>query len=187
MTGQNKVAPENSIERTRGVFKFLPYYFSNDLVFGSWLFVYGSAFSTIIPVFPLIDIYFPLFHEPNNSELRALSQVLTWVLLILSGAFFTVGSLVFVRAFEIPRKPPLLKIKYADTDEVVAAWLYLFGAIPSLPYVLVYCAENPRATLYWAGFVMSFLFVVASVLFVYVSFPSANEASGGLNNSTNHL
>ena len=40
----------------RGTFKWMPVYFANDLVHGSWWYVWGSIFATVIPIVPLIEI-----------------------------------------------------------------------------------------------------------------------------------
>ena len=79
------------ITARRGAFKFLPVYCSNDLVHGSWWFVVGSVLATVIPIVPLVDLFYPFW--ASKAQLPLLSDATTFGLLIVSGAFFTFGSL----------------------------------------------------------------------------------------------
>jgi hypothetical protein len=50
--------------RGRGALHWLPMHsFSNDLVFAMWWFVWGSIFTTVIPIIPLIALSENLFWE----------------------------------------------------------------------------------------------------------------------------
>ena len=52
------------IRRGRGALHWLPMHsFSNDLVFAMWWFVWGSIFTTVIPIIPLIALSENLFWE----------------------------------------------------------------------------------------------------------------------------
>lgn len=45
------------IER-RKAFEYLPVYFSSDLCHGSWWFVLGSLIAMLIPIVPLLDLFY---------------------------------------------------------------------------------------------------------------------------------
>jgi hypothetical protein len=75
------------IKERRGAFKFLPVYFSNDLVHGSWWFVLGSVLGTIIPIIPLVDLFYPFWPTKTNVNLPMLADVTTFALSIVSGFF----------------------------------------------------------------------------------------------------
>lgn len=141
------------------------------VIFFSRWFVGGSLVSAFIPIVPLVDIYFPFFVVPEKTDLAALSESATWILLILSGLFYTVGSLAFVRAFEDPPLPPLFKWYHLSTDELVAAWLFLLAALPSVPYALFFLGTNPTSHEYWGLLGASILFVLGSYGFVYTCYP----------------
>ena len=57
---------DGDIKSHRVVFKWLPVYFSNDLVHGAIWFVYGSVFSIIIPIVPLLDIQYHFFKAEDG-------------------------------------------------------------------------------------------------------------------------
>ena len=88
------------------------------------------------------------------------------------GLFFTLGSLAFVRAFEEPPLPPMFKYKHLGTDELVAAWLFLFGTIPALPYSAMWFINYPSEVLYIGYLAASGTFVFCTYLFVLACYPS---------------
>lgn len=155
----------------RGAFQFLPVLCSNDLVFGSWWFVVGSIIATIIPIVPLVDLFYP-FWTKSDSSLPLLEDVTTFGLLIASGFFFTLGSLVFVRATEEPPLPPLFSSPHLETDELLAAWLFLLATIPFVPFMAVYVYYNSNMMVYWGCLVASILFVTATYMFVLACYPT---------------
>ena len=92
--------------------------------------------------------------------------------MIFSGIFFTIGSLIFVRAFEEPPVRPLLyNLKHFQTDELLAAWMFLIGTIPAVPYTLVYFLIDPNAT-YLGATSCSSIMVVGTILFVMACYPT---------------
>jgi hypothetical protein len=109
----------------------------------------------VIAVVPLIDLSSKVFHVSEETDLKAFDASATWVLLIISSIFFTVGSYVFVRAFESPPKPPLSNWKHFSTDELLAAWLYLFAMSPYIPYSMFYINVNRHRYVYWGAFFAS--------------------------------
>ena len=170
--GSDMMGRAERITASRGAFKWLPVYCSNDLVHASWWFVWGSVFGTIVSVVPLCHEYIPYFN--SSTTLPMLEFPSTWGLLIVSGVFFTLGSLAFVRAFEDPPLRPLFKrFKHLTTDELLGAWLYLFGTIPAVPYSAVFIVHDPSQLIYWGALVASIAFVVCTSFFVVVCYPSA--------------
>ena len=135
-------------------------------------YVWGSLLSAFIALIPLIDLSVSIFNVPEATSLKAFDESATWVLLILSSIFFTIGSYVFVRAFESPPKPPLFTWRHFSTDELLAAWLYLFAMSPYIPYAMFYINVNRHRYVYWGAFFASIFFVVASAFFVYTCYPS---------------
>lgn len=163
----------------RGSFEMLPIGKENDMVTGSWWFVWGSLISALMPIPCLIDIYSEIFDTPEDTKLKAFDAASTWIFLILSGAFFTAGSYAFVRAFGDPHRPPLLGNYYHfQTDELLGAWLYLFAVAPGVPFSIVYLGYNMTKLTYWGGLFGSILVVAASYGFVRNSYPSDNYDSG---------
>lgn len=155
----------------RGAFHCLPVLFSNDLVHGSWWFVIGSVIATIIPLVPLVDLFYP-FWTKSTSSLPLLEDVETFGLLIISGFFFTLGSLAFVRATEEPPLKPLFSCTHLQTDELLAAWLFLLATIPFVPFMAVYVYYNSDMLVYWGCLVVSVIFVVATYFFVLSCYPT---------------
>lgn len=66
-TSGNREDLNRRIIDKRGIFKWLPVAFDNDIVYGSWYFVWGSFLCMIIPVFPLISIYQDLLRKTDDD------------------------------------------------------------------------------------------------------------------------
>ena len=109
------------IVKRRGAFIWLPVLCSNDLVHGSWSvdiidsllrhivneeliilrwFTWGSLVTTLFAVYPLVNNQIGLYRQ-EDDVLPATDYDITWAMLIVSGIFFTLGSLAFVHAFEV--------------------------------------------------------------------------------------
>lgn len=71
------------METERLFFKWLPHYYSNDLVFGSVWFCIGSFISSIIPIIPLVDLKYKFFNIPNDTIIFDCAY--TWIILICTG------------------------------------------------------------------------------------------------------
>jgi hypothetical protein len=160
------------IRDRRGAFEFLPVRCSNDLVHGSWWFVVGSVLAMLIPIVPLVNLFYPFWYSEDSLPL--LSDAATYGLLIASGFFFTLGSLAFVRATEEPPLPPLFaKVsEHLETDELLAAWLFLLATIPFPLFMAVYVYYNVHVLLYWGCLFASIMFVLATYFFVLTCYPS---------------
>jgi len=165
------------ISARRGAFRWLPIKFSNDLVHGSWWFVVGSIIATLIPIVPLINEYYPFWDTGGERSLPLLEDAATFGLLIASGFFFTLGSLAFVRATEEPMLKPLFShiSVHMATDELLAAWLFLFATIPFVPFMAVYVFYNNTVLLYWGCLIVSIAFVIGTYFFVLACYPSDRE------------
>ena len=150
---------------------------------GSWWFVVGSVVATLIPIVPLVNLYYNIWGTDSKGSLPLLEDAATFGLLIASGVFFTLGSLAFVRATEEPVLKPLFShvSVHMATDELLAAWLFLFATIPFVPFMAVYVYYNNTVLLYWGCLVASVIFVVATYFFVLACYPSDREedADGG--------
>ena len=139
-------------------------------VYHRW-FLYGSFFATMISFIPLLkDIIVEL--EPNDDTLPALSFYETWIMLVISGFFYTLGSYAFVRAFREPQVSPMCSCKLFSTDELVGAWLFLAGTLPGVPFALMYWSADPSNVIYFALCVAAVVFVILSILFVIACYPS---------------
>lgn len=162
---------EEVIVQRRGAFKWLPVLCSNDLVHGSWWFVWGSFLTAVFAIYPLIQKHVHLYDQTDDL-LPATDFDVTWALIIVSGCFFTLGSLAFVRAFEEPPKEPLFKdYKHLQSDELLAAWLFLFGTMPAVPYMFVFFTIEPSA-FYFIGLLAAIIFTIGSYFFVVACYPS---------------
>ena len=173
VTDRGKIA---RIRQSRGAFKWLPVKYENDLVHGSWWFVWGSLMSTVIPIIPLMDIHLHLFETPEGTVLNAFANSSTWLFLIISGLFFTIGSWVFIRAFKHPPPEPLFPdVYHLCTDELVGAWLFLAAMLPCIPYCIVFIAYSPHELTYLAALIASLFFIAGSAFFVYTCYPNNKD------------
>lgn len=166
----------------RVVFRWLPVHNSNDLVIGSWYFVYGSIIFTLISIVPLFNVNSPFwpkasFGSVSNAELIVLS-----LFFIFSGVFFAIGSLAFVRAlrdYEDKVAPLFGNWKHLSTDELLGAWLYLLAMCPYPPYVAVYIYNTPSDPTLWIGLAAALFFVYAMYLFVKACYPTYRSSHSG--------
>jgi hypothetical protein len=155
----------------RGAFRWLPVLCSNDLEHGSWWFVWGSLLTALCAIYPIYTKE-AQHNQHNDDFLPATDFDLTWALVIISGVFFTFGSLAFVRAFSEPPQEPLLKdYKHFQTDELLGAWFFLLGTFPAIPYMLIFFLIQPNA-FYFFSLIAAIVFVLASYLFVAACYPS---------------
>lgn len=165
---------KQKILKRRGAFIFLPIYFDNDLVHGSWWLVAGSIAVVIFTAPILANSYDPT-HSALGTDDSTLSQARfesVWWCILISGVFFTLGSLAFVRSmFEVPPKPPLLSWYHLSSDELLGSWCYFVGMLPAIPYSFIYIVAEKSAT-NLAYFAVSILLNVAAALFVRSCYPS---------------
>lgn len=165
---------EEVIIKRRGAFAWLPVLCSNDLVHGSWWFVWGSVGCVIFALFPLCDRFGGSLNI-TDDDMNAAEFAITWVMVLLSSFFFGVGSWAFLRAFEEPSVRPLFWwYKHAQTDELLGAWLFFFGVVPAAPYAFVYWAFNPSEVIYLGALGVSIVAIFATGLFVKATYPHDN-------------
>lgn len=159
------------IVRRRGAFLWLPAFFSNDLVHASWWFTVGSVLTAVSGIYPLVQKY-GMGQVSDDDLLPSTDYDITWASVIISGVFFTFGSLAFVRAFEEPPKRALFYYnKHFQTDELLGAWLFLFGTAPSIPYILVFFLIEPSA-FYFFCLCGAIILTLGCALFVKACYPS---------------
>lgn len=159
----------------RGAMKWLPVLCSNDLVHGSWWFVWGSVATVIFSIYPLVQQYIDPWKQQDDI-MPVVDYEIIWSMLIISGFFFMIGSYAFVHGFEEPPQIALFyNFRHFQTDELFASWMFLFGMIPFIPYMLVQFTVNPSA-FYFFGLIGAIVFVLASALMVAACYPSKNAS-----------
>lgn len=167
----------------RGALKFLPVAFSNDLVHGSWWFVIGSISFFVASAMVLGNSYEkdpPL--GDDDSLLSREDYRATWVLMIISGIFSTLGSLAFVRAVhqDPPLKPLFHSWYHLQNDELLGSWLFLLATIPFIPYCFIFLSDAARsrneAFLYLGALFFAVLLAIGSFLFVRACYPIEKSA-----------
>ena len=120
----------------------------------------------------IVDVYIPLFSVADDSGLSTGADAAAWILLMVIGIFFTLGSGILVRAFESPAFEPMLSwVYHFQTDELIAAWLFFIASIPTIPYVIIYIAYYPSSYTYYVALFMAIIFVSISGLFVLGCYP----------------
>ena len=65
--GLSKEENNARILAKRGVFRWLPVGFDNDIVYGSWYFVWGSFLCILIPIVPLVSIYAKVWGDDDTA------------------------------------------------------------------------------------------------------------------------
>jgi len=159
----------------RGALKWLPVLCENDLIHGSWWFVVGSLFVVIASSITLVNSFDAILGT-DDSFLSRFHYRATWVLMVISGSFFTLGSLAFVRAVHEPPLHPMFPSCYhLQSDELIGSWNFLFAALPFVPYALIYLAEadTPESKiLYLGALCVAILVIIGSFLFVRACYPS---------------
>ena len=161
----------------RGALKFLPVLFENDLVHGSWWFVVGSIYVVVAASITLANGFDDKFLGDDSSEMSDYHYRATWVLVLLSGVFFTLGSLLFVRAVHEPSLAPCFPNWYhLQSDELLGSWMFCLGVVPLLPYCFIFLVEASSfnsKVLYLGCLIMAGLLLIASFLFARACYPSA--------------
>mmetsp|Transcript_886 Transcript_886/g.1371 ORF Transcript_886/g.1371 Transcript_886/m.1371 type:complete len:607 (-) Transcript_886:213-2033(-) len=159
----------------RGSMRCLPVLFSNDLVHGSWWFAIGSVLFVITSVMILINSFGKSLGE-DDSALDGYHYRATWVLMIISGIFGTLGAMAFMRAVheEPPFKPLFPNWYFVQNDELVGSWLFLLASLPVIPYSLIYLSTEHDNFIYLSSLAISVLLALGCTLFVVACHPSEN-------------
>lgn len=167
----------------RGVFKWLPVGCSNDMVLGSWWYVWGSVLCIIIPVFPLVQNFNQLWteddHERHHHAYNMPLEVGTAVfaLLIFLGILYTIGSYAFLRAVETPAVPPLCGCCYHfQSDELLGMWTFFLGTVPTVPISALLMYYNPESTTFKGALFISVFFCAVFAYAVKLVYPRDDQS-----------
>ena len=95
---EDRISRKQRIISRRGAFKWLPVFFSNDLVHGSYWFLVGSIFYTVISIVPVyMDLNFASFIDElkyrKMSDIELREESATFSLFSISGLLFSLGSI----------------------------------------------------------------------------------------------
>ena len=178
---QDRIMMKESIRKRRGAFEDLPVLFSNDLVHGSWWFLFGSVFITIASSVVLWNSYNEIIGN-DDSFLTRTAYRASWALLVASGFFCIIGSFAFIRAMNDPPMRPLCKCRHFATDELLGSWFFALATLPGVPYCLIFLAFE-RDLVYLAMLVFSILSFLGSCLFVRGSYPVPETVNKHLHHS----
>lgn len=161
------------ILKKRGAFKFLPIYFENDLVNGSWWFLLGSIIYFIFSLLMFINTFDNKLIGEIDTILSTFRARAAWILMTICGLFFTLGSICFMRAvhFDPPMRPLLPFLYHFQNDELLGSWLYFFGTLPFIPYILIYVAASHEGLIYLIAFPIVLVCVYITYLFVESTYP----------------
>ena len=191
---QERILTDREITlRSRVVFKWLPIRCQNDLVHGSWWFVAASILATIIPVFPLINVYLlkDQFWPINFANYLATStQAIVYAILIGCGIMFTLGSLLLLRVFSVPKSAPIIYPSsflhnLFPSDEVTASWLFFLGTAPTVAVTVLYSYYLPEYTLvvYQVAIIFCVLATFAVLAFTCAIYPHQQSSSSSSSSS----
>lgn len=159
-----------------GLFYVARIFFLSGSVLLRW-FVVASILFTISSAVVLNNSLESFYLGEDDSFLDPLRYRISWILMTISGAFFVVGSMAFVRAThsDPPMKPLFSKRYYhIQNDELLGSWLFFFGTVPVIPYILLYLQQSNGAYIYWVALIVAIVFVFATYLFVRACYPNDN-------------
>lgn len=152
----------------RGAFKFLPVFFSNDLIHASWWFVAGSLLLIIDSIAVVLLSYSANFNDDFLPTLKSVRR--SWYLIFISGIFFTLGSLAFVRAMSDPPIKPVFTSYHVSNDTLLGSWLFFWGVVPYIPYSFIFiCTE--RNPIYYGMLILAIVATLVTLLFVFACYP----------------
>ena len=166
---------------------------TNDLVFGSWWFIYGSVLSAIIPLIPLISLYVGWWPDPSTYLPRDI-HVTAYVLLIICGVFFTVGSYAFLRAVhpklkEVPLFNSKLKTqkemtfvrRQCMTDELFGMWNFFWGMATAIPIMCFYVwyTKDTGESYFKGALLLVIFFTLVTGVAVWITYPKETGGEGG--------
>lgn len=133
----------------------------------------ASILFTISSAIVLDNSYKDYYLGEDDSFLDTFRYRASWVLMTISGAFFVLGSFAFVRAtHEDPPMKPLFTWYHVQSDELLGSWLFFWGTVPVIPYILLYLAQSHGKFMYWIALFIACIFVFATLLFVRACYPN---------------
>lgn len=171
----------------RRYFKFLPspLFGQTDLVFGSWWFIWGSILQALIPIPPLISLFEDWF-ESTSTFLPFDIHIIIYLLQVIVGLFFTVGSYAFLRAvhpalkdtpFFNPdnRQSQIGAIrKHCMTDELWGMWCFFLGILCGIPIFSIFVHyTRDHSTGFWELVLfVNIIFVLVAAFGIRICYPS---------------
>jgi len=179
------------IVRKYFVFLLPPPNGQTDLVWGSWWFIYGSVLQALIPIAPLMSL-FEGWWEDHSRYLPLDIHVWMYVLQIIVGILFTIGSYAFLRAvhpqhsttpFFNPTHAHAATLTYPRkccmTDELWGMWCFWLGiacGIPIFSFFVHYSAGASGG--FWELILLVNLVLVLMMTYgVRIAWPSGSEES----------
>ena len=91
-------ARKQRIIEARGSFKWLPVLCRSDLIHAAYWFTWASLLTAIIPIYPLVSLYYEFW--PTSDYLPLAVHAAVYLLLIFSGMCYLIGSAAFIRAVD---------------------------------------------------------------------------------------
>lgn len=162
----------------RGALLWLPVFWRNDLIHGSFWFFVGSLLFMASAIIIAINGFGGHdeqrgFLGNDDSILETTAYEASWVLMAISGFFFTIGSIAFMRAVhEDPPMKPLFTWYHFQSDELLGSWLFLLGTLPFIPYCLIYLSASHGESIYLGALVCTAMGTVGTGLFVRGCYPT---------------
>lgn len=163
-----------SILDKRVVLKWLPIYFGSDLLHGSWWYVVSSILGVACALIVLLDSYKYVDLGNDDSVLPHNLFQLAWGLCLLSSVFFTIGSLIFIRACNDPPLPPIWKVNVFPTDELFGMWLMVIAVFPAVPYCFIYLSVS-HSGVYFVGFIVAICLLGGLFIIIYTLYPKRRK------------
>jgi hypothetical protein len=115
------------------------------------------------------------FLSDDDSTLSETEFVASWILMLISGVFSTLGSLAFVRAFhsDPPMRPVFANYYHLQSDELLASWLFVGATFPFIPYSLIFVAQTHyHSLIYLVALGFAIVATLGSLVFVRACYPS---------------
>jgi hypothetical protein len=157
----HKAAAMQAVIAKRGAFHSIPMITSNDLIHGSWWYLWGSLISVFICLVVLVNDYYTYLGQ-DDSVLPSGSYRIAWGLCLASSVFFTVGSVPFIRACNSPPLPVHYSLPCMKSHEIYGLWFMLMAVFPVVPYCFVYLAVASESLYLYA--------MIAALVVIFVMF-----------------
>jgi hypothetical protein len=140
-------------------------------------FVFGSIFITISSLLVVINEQQGYeFMGDDDSYLSPAKYTDSWILLAVSGFFFTLGSFAFVRAMSDPPMQSMFACYHCQTDELFGSWMFAIGTFPGIPWALIYLYTY-RSLLYLGLLGAAVIAFLGCLLFVFAVYPKKGHVS----------
>jgi hypothetical protein len=174
----DKRSTKEKVIAKRGALHWLPVrHWRNDLIHGSWWFIIGSVLFMLSSIIVVINSDINRIHMgTDDSILNEREYDATWVLMSISGFFYTLGSVAFMRAVhEDPPMRPLSSWYHFQSDELLGSWFFVFGTLPFIPYCLIYLSASDGSYEYFGALIIVILGCLGCLLFVRGCYPTGSS------------